>query len=231
LEEKMSALPSRSLAGRKWAFLLSPLALGPVLLCYPAVSMLMALGFRVFPVAYARYSVAGIVTVLGVLALLRLFGYTAADLGWKGFKPRHIALGLGGAAAAYLLWWGTMALAAALGLPSWSATYKFTQPAWQLPLIVLMNGLIGPFLEETLFRGYLLTAWRERFGTIAAWIASFVLFALLHYIPFGAGAVILIVPWTIVPTLLAWKTKSLWPAYVMHAANNVVAYAIIPLLR
>ena len=44
-----------SIAG-KWSFLLSPLVLGPVLLTYPAVSVLMALGFRTFPVAYLAYA-------------------------------------------------------------------------------------------------------------------------------------------------------------------------------
>jgi membrane protease YdiL (CAAX protease family) len=227
----MKAVPAILPSARKWAFLLSPLALGPVLLTYPAVSLLMALGFKVFPVAYVGYSLAGIVTVVGILAILRFMGFTLADLGWKGFKPIHIATGLGGAGLAFLLWWLTMALASALQLPTWGASYRFTQPAWQVPLILLMNALIGPFVEETLFRGYILTAWKERFGTIAAWTASIAFFALLHFIPFGLGAVILILPWSIVPTLLAWKSKSLWPAFIMHAANNAIAYAIIPLLR
>ena len=221
----------RGAAAKKWAFLLSPLVLCPVLLAYPAVSILMALGFKVFPVAYVGYSVAGLVTAAGMLAVLAVLGYSPADLGWKGFKPLYIALGLGGAAVAFALWWGTLALTAALHLPSWGAAYRFAHPSWQVPLILLMNALIGPFVEETLFRGFALTVWKDRFGAAAAWTASIALFALLHFIPFGVGAVILILPWSVIPTILAWKTKSLWPAFIMHAANNAIAYVVIPLLR
>jgi membrane protease YdiL (CAAX protease family) len=82
--------------------------------------------------------------------------------------------------------------------------------------------LVGPFVEELLFRGVLLTALDERFGGLVAVLLSAPIFAALH------GSV-----WSFVPLLflgvalgsLTLSRRSLWPAVVLHAAYNGVFVA------
>src|SRR5450759_3819809 len=89
-------------------------------------------------------------------------------------------------------------------------------------LTVLMVVLVGPFVEELLFRGVLLTALDERLGGLVAVLLSAPIFAALH------GSV-----WSFVPLMflgvalgsLTLSRRSLWPAVVLHATYNGVLVA------
>lgn len=210
--------------------LLSPLVLGPVALTYPLVKLFSLFAIKGWPINYVAYALSGLVTVVVLLFFLNRMGLGMRDLGWRGFKPSHIAQGILGALAAAFLWKGILVAMDILGLPGWGSNASYTELQWQMPIMFLFVAVIGPFVEETLFRGFLLLLWKERFGLPIAFAVSTILFALLHFIPFGIGAVILILPWSIIPAILALRAKSLWPAFVMHLVNNTLAYIVIPLL-
>lgn len=90
-----------------------------------------------------------------------------------------------------------------------------------LPVVVL----IGPVVEELLFRGALLSILRTRLGDGWAIGLSAVIFGTVH-LPDLAWL------WYAVPNLVlvglfcAWlrvRSGSIWPAFVTHAANNALA--------
>ena len=90
-----------------------------------------------------------------------------------------------------------------------------------LPAVVL----VGPLVEEALFRGALLATLRARFGDGWAIGISAILFGLVH-LPDLAWL------WYAVPNLVliglvcAWlrvRGGSIWPAFVAHAVNNSLA--------
>lgn len=90
-----------------------------------------------------------------------------------------------------------------------------------LPVVVL----IGPAVEELLFRGALLSVLRTRLGDGWAIALSALVFGTMH-LPDLAWL------WYAVPNLIlvglfcAWlrvRSGSLWPAFVAHSANNALA--------
>jgi len=88
------------------------------------------------------------------------------------------------------------------------------QSVW---LALLTGGVIGPFLEELLFRGLILRGFLHRYKPGIAIAASSFLFGLLHlniwqfFSAFGLG---LVLGW------LYQRTRSLWPCFILHAVHN-----------
>ena len=86
------------------------------------------------------------------------------------------------------------------------------------------NGfVIGPIVEELLFRGFFYSMLRERYGILWATMLSSILFALAHvFLPRGF--------WRFMPMFLhglvcAWayqKSRSIWGSIIAHAMNNGV---------
>ena len=92
-----------------------------------------------------------------------------------------------------------------------------------LPVVVL----IGPLVEELLFRGALLSVLRTRLGDGWAIAVSAIVFGAVHLPDLGWL-------WYAVPNLVligvfcAWlrvRSGSIWPGFVAHAANNALAAA------
>lgn len=92
-------------------------------------------------------------------------------------------------------------------------------------LAVLVLGLVilPPFVEEIVFRGVLIERLAVRWRLEWAILASAALFGVLHADPVGACA------FGIVATLLYLRTGSLWPAILVHLANNLLALALMRL--
>jgi uncharacterized protein len=90
-----------------------------------------------------------------------------------------------------------------------------------LPVAVL----VGPLVEEVLFRGALLARLRLALGEGWAIAVSSIVFGVIHLPDLGGL-------WYAVPNLIlvgafcAWlrvRTRSIWPAFACHAANNSLA--------
>lgn len=92
-------------------------------------------------------------------------------------------------------------------------------PALFVASLVVM-ALLAPLVEEAVFRGLLYGWVAGRWGTVAAWIVSSVLFAAAHVDPAHA---ILVFPLGLWFGWLRRRTDSLWPSLVAHAVNNGVA--------
>lgn len=94
--------------------------------------------------------------------------------------------------------------------------------------------IIGPFAEETSFRGLIQTRSEAGLGTVKSWVLSGLLFGFYHYwahyLITGATLTIPSLTQLIAITLFGMlvgvifsKTRSLLPPFLLHAANNFVA--------
>lgn len=101
-----------------------------------------------------------------------------------------------------------------------------TPLGWRIPLVLVVVSL-GPMVEELLFRGVLLSALLQRWGSTAAIGLSSLAFALAH-LP-GLGWQVFALPDLLLLALaLAWlrlRSGSIWPGVVAHGANNLLAVA------
>lgn len=80
--------------------------------------------------------------------------------------------------------------------------------------------LLAPVFEESIFRGYLGGILRKRYGGLAAWLASAVVFGVVHIIPS------VIITATLAGLVLAFfylRYRSLGLVIVLHAMNNATA--------
>jgi membrane protease YdiL (CAAX protease family) len=160
-----------------------------------------------------------------------------AEIGFRAPDPgRLILLGVGMAAVMYA---GSIALSLAFaqfGIQQDQAE-QFKKQFSLAPgdtfgqvLFLIGGGLLAPIGEETLFRGYVFNAIRltfesKRWGTPLAYLASALVFAVIHFSGATQGAIALIVPIFFIALVLAWgmhRTGSLLPGIVAHALFNSV---------
>jgi len=160
-----------------------------------------------------------------------------AEIGFQAPNPsRLIMLGVG---MALVMYTGSIALSlgfAQFGIEQNQAE-QFRKQFSLMPgdtfgqaLFLIGGGLLAPIGEETLFRGYVFNAIRltfgsKRWGIPLAYLASALVFAVIHISGVTQGAIALIVPIFFIALVLAWgmhRTGSLLPGIVAHALFNSV---------
>ncbi len=179
----------------------------------------------------------GICVLVPVLRVALIRREPLAEIGFQAPAPgRLLMLGVGMAVVMYA---GSIALSLAFaqfGIEQNQAE-QFKKQFSLTPgdtfgqlLFLIGGGLLAPIGEETLFRGYVFNAFRltfasKRWGIALAYLASALLFALIHVFGVTQGAVALIVPIFFIALVLAWgmhRTGSLLPGIVAHALFNSV---------
>ncbi len=107
-------------------------------------------------------------------------------------------------------------------------TRVFGTSAGGLVLAAVMLVVVGPFVEECVFRGALLRGLEARIGAWPAIVVQAVLFAAFH------RSWWLLLPMTVLGIALGWlahERRSLWPAIALHAAyNSLTVGAVVWLL-
>lgn len=97
---------------------------------------------------------------------------------------------------------------------------------WSVAALLIAVGIVGPLLEETLFRRYLLAALQRQYGARMAVLLSAVVFAAVHEdsgqwaAQFVAGVVL---------ACIVVITGRLWLAVASHSAMNLTGPLWIPL--
>lgn len=84
-------------------------------------------------------------------------------------------------------------------------------------LALLAGGIVGPLLEEMLFRGLILRGFLDRYRPWQAIALNALLFGLLHlnlWQFFSAFSLGLVLAW------LYYRTGSLWPCFILHSMHN-----------
>jgi len=97
---------------------------------------------------------------------------------------------------------------------------------WTLVGLVVLGGLVVPVAEELFFRGVVYSALR-RYGPAVAVLGSAALFGLAH----GLSVVLVVaVLLGVVNAVLVERSGSIWPAVIVHATNNVLAFVAVAVL-
>jgi len=111
-----------------------------------------------------------------------------------------------------------------------SMPYLFGKTMSGAVAAVLIVAILGPFIEELAFRVIVQEWFASRIPIILATVATSVLFAASH-ISLWASPLYLILGFA--TSWLAYKSKTIWPAVVLHAVYNatVVIAAFYLLLR
>lgn len=100
-------------------------------------------------------------------------------------------------------------------LPDWlSNTFDLLQSGW---LGILCVAMLGPILEELLFRGAVTKVLLKKYNPLTAILISGLIFGIFHMNPAQ------VVGATLIGFILAWiyyKTHSLIPCILIHIMNN-----------
>jgi membrane protease YdiL (CAAX protease family) len=86
--------------------------------------------------------------------------------------------------------------------------------------MLIVIGVLGPIVEELVFRGWLWRSLRRSFSGPVVILITSVLFSLVHLDPAQA------IPLLFTGAFLGWArwtTGSIWTAVVIHVANNLLA--------
>jgi membrane protease YdiL (CAAX protease family) len=100
--------------------------------------------------------------------------------------------------------------------PTTEALYENMTPGWAIPFLVFIAFAPG-FCEEVFFRGYCQRRLLERWHPATAILVSSLIFALFHVEP---HTVLFAFPVGIWIGLMAWRSGSIWPGVLCHAAIN-----------
>jgi membrane protease YdiL (CAAX protease family) len=89
--------------------------------------------------------------------------------------------------------------------------------------------LTGTFVEEILYRGYIIERVTELTGR--KWLAgtiSWLTFTLVHIRFFGLGPMLEVAVIGVILVMLYTRAKSIWPAIIVHGINDVIGFLIGP---
>jgi membrane protease YdiL (CAAX protease family) len=215
-------LPDRAALHAGWGEALPTLPLWRVV-SVALLAMLLALGISRLarlPPSWEQVSVSiGVYLVpLGLWSVIaRRRGASLGDL--MGARPAWRALGLAGltTVAVIVVRLGFLALVTAFDLApaSWSIPdverSAAAEAAW-VPLVVLL----GPLVEELVFRGILFRRLLRRTHPGVAALISSLLFGALHADPVGSGL------FGLALVALYTQSRSLWVPLAAHALNNAL---------
>lgn len=163
------------------------------------------------------------------LVVIRARGLTWFDLGFRpvprGWVSRAFLIGIATLVALALVNLATQALA---GREFRNPQLDFLAPAgfsWEgLAAMLLVVGIIAPIMEEMIFRGLLYGWLRTRIGIAGGTIVSATIFGFAHGIVMLAPALALT---GIVLAMVYERSRSLWPAIIVHGTINSVMTAAL----
>ena len=134
----------------------------------------------------------------------------------------NVACAFAGVGAVMLGIWlagGDPALARRIGEEAKAAEQmRYALSAGGILTFIFLGGLVGPVIEELVFRGMIYRAWESRWGWVPAALASSLLFALLHPNRFSQFFA------SLIHVCLLRRTGSLRAAIVVHGAFNTLMW-------
>lgn len=146
-----------------------------------------------------------------------------AALGIRRFAWPMLALGIGLLLAVYLfnvLYGVLLYFFLKLRIQTdWVSVFGKLEHPW---LFIVGAAVVAPVVEELFFRGFLFAGLRQRLGWVKAGLISAALFSLVHFTPTAMPPIFLL---GCIFALLYEKSRSLWPAILVHATMNTVGVA------
>lgn len=178
------------------------------------------------PTAFLLYGLANLAVVSVAYAAL------APDERRAAFPFRRpTARELLAAAAAFVVGLGTYSATsratAALGYEMSGFSYSLSDPA-TLAVVIAGPVLVGPLVEEMLYRGLLLGGLLARgWSPLAAAAGMTLIFGAIHVPFFGVAGGVFVTVWGLLPTALRLRYGDLTGASLLHVANNAFSYLIV----
>ena len=89
---------------------------------------------------------------------------------------------------------------------------------------IFIIGIVGPMAEEIFFRGFILAALVRYMGSLKAVTVASAIFAAQH------GNLAMMIPVFMSGLLLSWlylKTRSIWPPFIVHVSQNLIAVSLV----
>lgn len=233
--------PPRRGAWRPWLLLvLPPILLATISAGFATIAVVRAGGdTSVIDSAMQR----GITYILAVnhgllyglmLWFLKLDGMSLRQIGWPSrFRldaglARETAIGIVGGAALYGVHqyvWGPLVSWLAQGTPTFRMA-SGTQPLGSNAAMALVVGVaLGGFVEEQIYRGYVLVRLSERMGLPVAAMPMLVFFGLLHFGLGWTGMLVATLTGLMLTLLFVWR-RSLVPVVLAHALINVLVLVL-----
>lgn len=180
-------------------------------------------------------------TIAGLFWFMRRRKMTFKQLGWRSFRAVHILYALAGFGIYFVAYILLVAVASS-AIPDLNVNQQqdigFNQVTGAGQLIVTFVSLVilPPIVEETLFRGFLFTAFRKRMNLVAATLLVSLLFASPHLLEAQSGGLLWIaaldtLTLSVVLCVLREKTGSLWSGVLVHALKNGVAFLSLYILH
>lgn len=152
-----------------------------------------------------------------------------ASIGLTRPTTHDLGLGVLGFGLGVLAFGLTRPIVRELGLTSSSRGIELigSLPPWVAVTLALTAGIT----EEVLFRGYPIERLTELTGRLSVGAAvTFLVFTLAHVPFWGLGGALQIGAWTLVVTVLYVRTRNLPACMLMHIANDIVAFVVLPLV-
>ncbi len=219
-------------------FLLAQLVIGTIAAIGQGDPHQIVLSWGVFPdfamFAIVLYVGGNCIAVVILHFLLRSRGLRWSSVGLRG-SLNWGGVGLAALAVllASILYLGVEALTGALGIPMYwyEGARSFAQftTVRDTVLVVAFAVLLGPVVEELIFRGYVLTALLERgLRSRSALLFSALIFTSVHVF-YGPGVLAFIFLWAFIPAVLYQRTGRLHSAILFHVVNNFIAFVLVPM--
>lgn len=194
--------------------ILAALAVGPVCILYTYITSGVLDTTKSQEIALAPTMLLGFVFM--ALYLWRKNYLTGDKHLYSPVSPSYLAWSMGiGLSSIFLI---DFLMSYLTFLPDWMAnTFDLLQTGW---LGILCIAVLGPILEELLFRGAITKVLLKKFSPVKAILISGLIFGIFHINPaqvVGACLSGFLFAW------LYYRTKSLMPGILIHILNNSVA--------
>lgn len=177
----------------------------------------------------AMLAVSGVAALLGTWAAVRWPRPTTWEaVGVRPASRAWLTVGAALGAATMLLNTGTIYLYGTLtgdqSIPvdRVAIVEALGGPLWQSLLMLALGVLLVPLGEELIFRGVIF-GWMRRWPLPIAVIVSALVFAVMHgfSVVFPVALVL-----GIVTAMIYHRSGSIWPAVMLHAVNNGIAFGV-----
>jgi len=90
--------------------------------------------------------------------------------------------------------------------------------------LMLGVGVAAPWVEESIFRGFIQSTFESKYSIPVAIILTSILFSLMHLQPYWYIQLTIL---SIIAGYCSWKFDSIFPGVVIHAVNNIWTLILI----
>jgi membrane protease YdiL (CAAX protease family) len=173
-----------------------------------------------------------LISALGSLAACAValaLGRPWSELGFRPAPGRSLVAGLGLAVAflAFSMLWvnGLEAAGVDVGEQQIVTLLRGQWGSTGMVVAIVYGVGLAPMLEEILFRGFALPPLVKALGPVPAIAIDALVFGLVHL-----DDPVAVPPLALLGATLAWlrwRTQSLWPSFVLHFTNNLIAFLIL----